>query len=212
MKNHITVSIAVLLLCVALTACKKEKNERGPLVGKVMLINSTTPVDQALVRFIRSESNGLFNPPTLIVTQEVITGPDGKFTIPDTTSAEYVQAWGLQSIYGGEPSQETDIEHFLAVGGAPKLYLTPPAWLKIRALDVEPLNPEYTFVYFSTTPNSLDGWEDCVMETITYSTKGNVEIPLTFKKFNTQTSAFEYVFVDSAPIAPFDTSQFVFEY
>jgi hypothetical protein len=212
MKNHISTLLVVALLCGALTACKKEKNERGPVVGKVMMINSTVPVDRALVRFIRSESNGLFNAPSLYITQEVITGPDGTFTIPDTTTADYVQALGLQSIYGGEPSQEVDLAHFLAVGGVPKVYLTPPAWLKIRAIDEEPYNPEYTEVQFSTHPGSNGGWEECVENTVTYDTKGNVNIYLKFKKYNSNTSAFEYVYINGDPITPFDTTDFVLEY
>ena len=212
MKNSIATLAVAVFLCLGIASCKKEDHERGPLTGKVMLINSTTPVDQALVRFIRSESNGLFNPPTLIVTQEVITGPDGKFTIPDTTSAEYVQAWGLQSIYGGEPSQEVDIEHFLAVGGTPKVYLTPPAWLRIRAIDVEPMNPEYTQVQFSTQPGSDSGWEQCHETSVLYAAHGNIANYLVFKKYNSTTQSFEYVFTTSEHITPFDTTDYVLEY
>lgn len=212
MKNSIATLAVAVFLCVGITSCKKEHHERGPLTGKVMLINSTTPVDQALVRFIRSKSNGLFNPPTLIVTQEVITGPDGKFTIPDTTTAEYVQGWGLQSIYGGEPSQEVDIEHFLAVGGVPKVYLNPPAWLKIRAIDVEPLNPEYTQVLFSTQPGSDSGWAPCHETPVLYATRGNISLYLKFKKYNSATQEFEFVYIHSEPFPAFDTTDFVLEY
>ncbi|MEN9638619.1 MAG: hypothetical protein RLZZ262_487 [Bacteroidota bacterium] len=212
MKKSIMALTMALGLCIGFSACKKEYSKGTPLEGRVLLINSNTPVDQALVRFIRSESNGLFNPPTLIVTQEVITGRDGKFVIPDTTSAEYVQAWGLQSIYGGEPSQEVDIEHFLAVGGAPKVYLTPPAWLRIRAIDVEPLNPEYTHVQFSTQPYSNGGWQACHETSVLYAAKGNIANYLKFKKYNSATQQFEFVYIDSEPIPPFDTTDFVLEY
>jgi hypothetical protein len=212
MKKSIAAMVATLCLCISFSSCKKDPQKAGPLQGKVMLINSTTPVDRALVRFIRTESNGLFNPPIQYVTQEIITGPDGVFTIPDTTSADYVQAWGLESIFGGDPSQDLLLANYLAEGGYPKLYLIPPAWLRITAVDVEPLNPEYTHVQFSTQPGSDSGWQACHETSVLYAAKGNIANYLLFKKYNSNTQSFEYFSTSSTPIPPFDTTDFVLEY
>jgi hypothetical protein len=212
MKNSNVTFIVFILLSLFSCSCEDEKNETRPLVGKVLLINSTTPVDKALVRFMRSNSNMMFGPSSSQVTQEVITGPDGTFIIPDTTTADYIQAWGIDSIFGGTPSLDLLIANYIAEGGSPKLYLRPPATVLVRAVDVEPYNPEYTHVFFSTEPESLGGWEECTANDVSYDTNGNVSLMLMFKKYNSITDAHEFVYIDTEPFAPFVTSEYVFEY
>jgi hypothetical protein len=207
---HLLCAIFGLIL---LSACKKDSAEKSPLIGKVMLINSDTPVDRALVRFIRAESNGLFNPLSYYIQQEIITGPDGKFTIPDTTTADYIQAWGLNSIYDGDPSVEVYLYNYLANGGIPKLYLKPPAWLKIKAVDVEPLNPEISHVYLDTLPGNFEsGWTLISNQTLKWRIHGNVIFPLRIMKYSTAIDDYEYTYPELSPIAPFDTTEYIFEY
>ncbi len=207
-----------LLLCalfglLLISACKKDSAEKSPLIGKVMLINSDTPVDRALVRFIRTESNGLFNPVSSYIQQEIITGPNGEFTIPDTTTADYIQAWGLNSIYEGDPSAEVYLYNYIANGGMPKLYLKPPAWLKIKAVDVEPLNPEILEVRLDTLPGNFgSGWTNISNQTVKWRIHGNVNFPLTIRKYSTAIADYEYAYPELSPIAPFDTTEYIFEY
>jgi hypothetical protein len=207
----------LLLLCalfgiLLISACKKDSAEKSPLFGKVMLINSDTPVDKALVRFIRTESNGLFNPVSYYIQQEIITGPDGTFIIPDTTTADHIQAWGLDSIYGGTPSMQVYLASYLQGGGIPKLYLTPPAWLKIKAVDIEPTNSQIISVFLDTLPGTSDaGSTDISSGFITWKVIGNVSIDLEIEKFLIS-NQWEYLDVTIPPLNPFDTTEYIFEY
>jgi hypothetical protein len=208
----------LLLLCalfgiLLISACKKDSAEKSPLIGKVLLINSNTPVDKALVRFIRTESNGLFNPVSYYIQQEIITGPDGTFIIPDTTTADHIQAWGLDSIYGGTPSMQIYLASYLQAGGIPKLYLTPPAVLKVRAIDMEPLNPEITHVYFDMEPSTWpNGWTEIPSDGLYWLGKGNIEFFASFKTYSNATNSFEFQQLVIEPINPFDTTEYIFEY
>ncbi|MEN9639896.1 MAG: hypothetical protein RLZZ262_1765, partial [Bacteroidota bacterium] len=78
--------------------------------------------------------------------------------------------------------------------------------------DVEPLNPEYTHVQFSTQPGSDSGWQACHETSVLYAAKGNIANYLLFKKYNSNTQSFEYFSTSSTPIPPFDTTDFVLEY
>ena len=89
----------LLLLCalfgiLLISACKKDSAEKSPLIGKVMLINSDTPVDKALVRFIRTEYNGLFNPVSYYIQQEIITGQNtnNRKFLTDMLAKNYIKS------------------------------------------------------------------------------------------------------------------------
>lgn len=173
MKN----TLQVLLLSLLIISCKKPQNggETIPsyLGGRVVLINSDTPVPHALVRFLKWAPNPeIFDPPTYVLVASDTTDESGRFDIPVGTDATMAIAYGPNSIYA-EESTQVDVEAYLRDGGEMKLQLIPPACIKVSAVDIEPFNPEVLYVHGDTNIASSDGLVN-LSAPITWKVQGNV--------------------------------------
>ena len=135
------------------------------------------------------------------------TDANGSYTIPKSCEAQLVRAYGPAAIYN-MPS----VEHYITwePNEFLDLYLIPPAWLKVRAIDVEPLNTEVMFVQADT----LAG------------TGGEVNISNGFKKWKIEGSInqdiYYYLYYENLNFdwhtrslinpEPFDTTEITIEY
>ena len=148
------IMLATIATIAVLVSCRKKENEGNKLPylgGRVVLINSETPVPDAVVRFAKWANTCLTCPMSYIEVGTDITDENGHFDIPTDTDATMAIAFGVDSIYDRQ-SAEGNVTAYIENGGELKLSLVPPAWIKVSAIDVEPLNPEigYLSAYSST--------------------------------------------------------------
>jgi hypothetical protein len=205
--------IAILMLIACSSGCKKEIHDKQPLVGKVLLINSNTPVDRALVRFVKQLPSSWLGPISTRVTYETITNERGEFIIPDSTSADYIQAWGVESIYGSEPSQAVYLASFLANNSSQlKVYIKPPAWIKVHAIDIPPLNPEVLAIYLDSLGSGDLHWTQSVINSAEkWKITGNTEYTLRGKKAIENVGQVHFN-IPLPNIVAFDTLHYTLEY
>lgn len=213
-KNGIVIGSAfifTLVLMLILNSCKhaEVKEPITELYGKVCLINSDTPVPNALVRFLVEESGGLWEPTTYTEVGNDTTDANGNFTVPRGTEADLVRAYGPLSIYDVE-SQDAYIEQLWETGGSIRLSLIPPAWLKVQAIDIEPLNPEIILVNADTFSGS-DGEVTISDGFRKWKVRGNISQDIDYKLY-LEDQQFYYEHWNIAPPAPFDTTEITITY
>jgi hypothetical protein len=213
-KNGIVIGSAfTILLALLLTqnACKhaEDKEPITELYGKVCLINSDTPVPNALVRFLVEESGGLWEATTYTEVGNDTTDANGNFTVPRGTEADLVRAYGPLSIYDVE-SQDAYIEQLWETGGSIRLSLIPPAWLKVQAIDIEPLNPEIILVNADTFSGS--GGEITISSGFQkWKTRGNVSQDIYYFLYYENLES-DYEVWNISPPVPFDTTEITITY
>ncbi len=175
MKKQIIIFAAIATIALLMSCRKKENNGNyAPhFGGRVVLVNSGTPVPNALVRFLKwAPSSGIFDPPTYILVSSDTTDESGRFEIPENTDATIAIAYGPISIYSHE-SIQGDVSAYVQSGGELILQLIPPAWITVSAIDVEPFNPEVLYVQGDTNIASSDGQVN-LSTPITWKVQGNV--------------------------------------
>ena len=155
-------SIAGILL----SSCRKEEESiSNPAYGRVLHINSNTPVPNALVRLWDYEvKEGSFFGGTDVLVATDTTDDNGVFVIPAGLTPQTARAYGLLSQYTTESEAvQVTPDHTNGVKIL-YLYLIPKAWIRISAIDEEPQNPEVQFVSADVMPfntgngfSSLDG-------------------------------------------------------
>jgi hypothetical protein len=216
-KNGIVIGSAfTILLSLLLTqnACKhaEDKEPITELYGKVCLINSDTPVPHALVRFLKEESGGLWEPVVYIEVGNDTTDVNGNFVVPRGTGADLVRAYGPQSIYDVE-SQDVDINNLWQNGGNIRLSLIPPAWVKAQAIDAEPLNPEVVAIQGDTAVGSIPGGEIILSSGFRkWKVKGNITQQIQYR-FVYENLIFGNIQQwNIPPLAPFDTTEITITY
>ncbi len=152
MKKQIIIFAALATIALFMSCRKKENNGNyAPhFGGRVVLINSETPVPNALVRFTKWANTCLTCPMSYVEVGTDTTDENGRFDIPTDTDATMAIAFGVDSIYDRQ-SAEGNVTAYIENGGELKLSLVPPAWIKVSALDVEPLNPEIDYVKAHTS-------------------------------------------------------------
>lgn len=140
----------IILLLALLPSCQKERGEPSDktIYGKVYWPNSTTPVPNALVRFLKYTSSPNWGMGASTQVGSDTTDSAGNFTIPPGSETEYVQAWGIESLYP-IASEESYVHRARDRGNKMTLYLIPWAWIRFTAVDDPPLNPEVTHITVS---------------------------------------------------------------
>ncbi len=215
-KNGIVIGSAfifTLVLMLILNSCKRaeDKEPITELYGKVCLINSDTPVPNALVRFLKEESGGLWEPTSYTEVGNDTTDANGNFTVPRGTGADLVRAYGPQSIYDVE-SQDVDIEQLGQTGGNIRLSLIPPAWLKVQAIDIEPLNPEIIDVQADTAVGLTPGGELSISGGFRkWKVRGNIGQDI-YYTLNYENFDVDYAVWNIPPPLPFDTTEITITY
>ena len=212
MKKQILI-LATIASIAVLISCRKKENEGNKLPylgGRVVLINSDTPVPDAVVRFAKWANTCLTCPMSYIEVGTDTTDESGRFEIPTGTGATMAIAFGLDSIFNHE-SQAGDLDAYWLQGGEMKLQLTPPAWVKVSAIDVEPLNPEIDYVTGHPNTGGMIQPEIIVSPRI-WKVDGNVGQYLSYiyvLNDGTLNGVFHY---DILPPLPFDTTEYVITY
>ena len=207
-----TITIFTLLVLLLFVSCIKEeqKNIKPYFGGRVVLVNSGTPVPNALVRFTKWANSCLTCPMSYIEVGTDITDENGHFDIPTDTDATMAIAFGVDSIYDRQ-SAEGNVTAYIENGGELKLSLVPPAWIKVSALDVEPLNQEIEYLKgFPTTGGYIPS--EPIISPRTWKVDGNVS----------QVIGYLYIYSDGTdggvleypipPPIPFDTTEYVITY
>lgn len=130
----------LLVLPFFFCSCEKEAKQIGPGWGRVLQINSNTPVPDAIVVF--SETT---NPYSWAGNQsrEVwrdTTDENGVFQIPNLLNFSAARAYGLRAYYP-DPSDVTGCDFRHREGSEVLyLYLRPRAWLKVLFQNEQILN------------------------------------------------------------------------
>jgi hypothetical protein len=114
--------------------CRKEKHEGRGLYGRVLQVNSNTPVDKALVVFYKHVPGAMIGLGTYQEVSRYTTGPDGVFPIPQNEEANFVRAYGLAE-YEIDPSDLKSIAHDRKLGRVVYLYLRTPSWVLLKGTD-----------------------------------------------------------------------------
>jgi hypothetical protein len=196
-----------LVLMIFLMSCKHNEIDKPVTVlqGRVMLIHSNTPVPNALVLFLTYNNDSWAT--TYTEVGRDTTDADGYYTIPKSSGARLVRAYGPAAIYA-TPSMDNYIDwqpsEFL------DLYLIPPAWLKVRAIDVEPLNPEVLYVHADTLAGS-SGEVNISNGFRIWKTEGNIEQELYYYLYY-ENLEFDWFTKALLPPVPFDTTEVIIEY
>ena len=205
--------IAIFLLG-GFASCKKWKGDENKEVkyggGRVVLINSETPVPSALVRFTKWANSCLTCPMSYIEVGTDTTDESGHFDIPTDTDATMAIAFGVDSIYDRQ-SAEGNVTAYIENGGELKLSLVPPAWIKVSALDVEPLNPEIDYVKAHT---STGGYFPAVpiIDPQIWKVDGNTVQYIGYLLVYVDETSSDVIEYPIPPPLPFDTTEYVIEY
>ena len=155
-------SIAGILL----SSCRKEEESISNLAyGRVLHINSNTPVPNALVRLLGYELNESSIGGTSVLIATDTTDENGIFVIPAGLRPATARAYGLLSQYTTE-SEEVQVtqDHTNGVKIL-YLYLIPKAWIRISAIDEEPLDPEVQYATADLEPSGTGGGFSILYET-----------------------------------------------
>ncbi len=212
-KNAFALFFVLLATALAPLGCKRKEEPVTELYGKVCLINSNTPVPNALVRFLVEESGGsIWSPTGYTEVGNDTTDADGNFTVPRGTVADLVRAYGLQSIYDVE-SQDVYIEQLWETGGDIRLSLIPPAWLKVQAIDIEPLNPEVVAVQGDTAIGLFPGGEIIISEGYRkWKVRGNMAQDIYYRLVYDDIVFGNSLQYNIPPPTPFDTTEITITY
>lgn len=221
MKNPNILRFWLLLaISCALSSCKYDNEELGlvEVEGKVVLINSNTPVANALVRFINSDDNlNPFTPEQYTEVGSDTTDENGNFVLPEGLDADYAQAFGLDSIYL-DPSVFFPIRDARYNGKPMKLELIPPAWLRISVSDDVPTSSDIIAVRVfpsSISPTYLDVFEFFDLESgdeakiLSY---GNIEMEFYYRYIYSDLTFSETFVSETFQNPPFDTTKYVINY
>jgi hypothetical protein len=176
--------------------------------GRVVLVNSDTPVPYALVRFLNySDDDDILGPNTYEFVNSVVTDSLGQFPIPPNIS-EVAIAYGREDVFD-TPSIAAGLSAYSQHGGQVKIYLTPPAWIRVQAVDIEPLNPEIESVR-ALRPGI--GPSDVSIDTqIIWKLSGNMEFEIAYRYYYNNIDHSDLLFYRVTPAA-FDTLDVMITY
>jgi len=150
-----------------LPSCRKEEESiSNPAYGRVLHINSNTPVPNALVRLWDYEvKEGSFFGGTDVLVATDTTDDNGVFVIPAGLTPQTARAYGLLSQYTTESEAvQVTPDHTNGVKIL-YLYLIPKAWIRISAIDEEPLDPEVQYATADLEPSGTGGGFSILYET-----------------------------------------------
>jgi hypothetical protein len=206
--------LIVAILVGTFGSCKHtEKEPITELHGRVEMINSNTPVPNALVRFLTEEPSGsIWNPSSYTEVGSDTTDANGNFIIPRGTNAELLRAYGPLQWYGNE-SMDVYIDNCWDNGCSPVLELIPKAWVRIGIQDVEPLNPEIIGLWLyadGAIGEPVAFIED--IEVYVSAASGNLPLTVGYQFAYEDWSSSEYFFDDTPPPSPLDTTDYIIEY
>ena len=213
MKKQIIIFAAVASIAL-LFSCHKKENEGNKLPylgGRVVLINSDTPVPDAVVRFAKWANTCLTCPMSYVEVGTDTTDESGHFDIPTNTDATMAIAFGVDSIYDRQ-SAEGNVTAYIENGGELKLSLVPPAWIKVSALDVEPLNPEIDYVEGFPNTGTLVFPMVYLGNPIIWKVDGNISKWVSYRFVYTDNSSTPIAHYDISPPPPFDTTEYIITY
>ena len=213
MKKQILIFAAIATIALLFSCRKKENNGNYTphFGGRVVLINSETPVPNALVRFTKWANTCLTCPMSYIEVGTDTTDESGRFDIPAGTGATMAIAFGLDSIFNHE-SQAGDLNAYWLHGGEMKLQLTPPAWIKVSAVDVEPLNPEIDYVQGIPSTGTLIIEPVYLNTPVYWGVSGNISQSLYYRFVYINDSIGYMINYPISPPIPFDTTEYIITY
>ena len=213
MKKQILI-LATIASIAVLISCRKKENEGNKLPylgGRVVLINSDTPVPDAVVRFAKWANTCLTCPMSYIEVGTDTTDESGRFEIPTGTGATMAIAFGLDSIFNHE-SQAGDLDAYWLHGGEMKLQLTPPAWVKVSAFDVEPLNPDINYAEGFPSTGTFFPTPVSINQPLIWLVDGNISQWISYRYKYMDGTFGSFIHLDILPPTPFDTTEYVISY
>ncbi len=216
MKNSKFIIILFLFL-VCIAACKPDKEGGDNVIpqpylgGRVVLINSDTPVPNALVRFMKwQESENIFDPMVYVEVARDTSDQNGHFDVPAGTDATMAIAYGPQDVFSHE-SQESSVESYWTHGGEMKLLLTPPAWVRVSVLDLGPLNPEIDYVLAGSPTEPFPNFTPLTSPRI-WKLSGNIDQSIYYKLVYEDMSESNILELPVNAASPFDTTDYILSY
>jgi hypothetical protein len=165
------------ILFVLLYGCGKQNpfvSEDAPplyLGGFVCQINTDIPVAGANVYFLKYESTDWLGPNAYSLVGQTQSDSSGRFEIPLDLDADLIRAVGLESQF--ELETDDNYQSYKANGGFCRLQLTPKAWVKVKAVDIEPLNPEVLYVSALPPGGAMD-FTNISEDWVVWQTSGNI--------------------------------------
>lgn len=209
------ISFVFIATIALLASCRKKENVAdNPLPhlgGRVVIVNSDTPVPNALVRFLKwAPRPGIFDPMTYIEISSDTTDILGHFDIPLNSEATMVIAFGPITLFNQESGQ-VELGAYFANGGEIKLQLIPPAWIKVSATDVEPFSSVIHHVEGHTNTGNNNGMTPLSSPQI-WKVHGNTPQWLTYRYVYNDLSVGEIFNLDILPPTPYDTTVHVITY
>lgn len=177
--------------------------------GQVVLVNSDTPVPYALVRFLNySDDDDILGPNTYEFVNSVVTDSLGQFPIPPNIS-EVAIAFGREDVFD-TPSIAAGLSAYSQHGGQVKIYLTPPAWIRVQAVDIEPLNPEIVSVR-ARLPSWFGSGSIGIDQPVLWRIYGNTEFEIAYRYYYANDVNSELMHYPLTP-PPFDTIDVMISY
>lgn len=201
-----------MLSIIMLTAsCKKLRKEGSEayLGGRVVLVNSNTPVPNVRVDFLRYTSGSWLGPNSYEYVSSSISDENGHFDIPKDMDADVCRAYGPTELFE-LPSYDVGVSGYLANGGIVVVGLVPPAWIRLSTADIEPIDLDILHVLADSTIS--EGGTFVIANGITIKCEGNTPYQLNYVFIydDWSQSSWRYSYIQS-PI-PFDTTDFILEY
>jgi len=207
------ITILLSLSILSLVGCEKVDKNTGSGWGRVLQINSNTPVPNALVVFYDPIDSYSWAGNQVAEVWRDTSDVNGVFEVPANFSFMSARAFGPSELYP-DPSPNTSAgpEH-QSLGEVLYLYLSPRAWLKIVPIDEFPFNSEV--MHIDVWVNSSAGLIPIPSGKI-YQLTGNT-IPNVNYRFSIRQPDNTFVWTERSvlpvPIlTPFDTTQVEIRY
>lgn len=194
----------LLIPLVSTTGCNKKQDSPGGAVrGRVLQINSNTPVPYAEVQAQYYTAGEVWGEGTNEEVYTTLSDEDGAFVIPDSVVADFARAYGNSLLYPF-PSEEGSIGRARANDEILNLYLIPRAWIRFIAEDTLPVNPE---VQISVAPRFENQIQPAAPQTL-FMTFGNLD-----QEFRYRTGAGgEWHLLPPIRVAGLDTLDYIIRY
>jgi len=170
-KTFVPIFIFILIGCTKQNPFGSEDAPPVYFDGFVCQINTDIPVPEANIYFLKYESTDLLGPNAYSLVGQTQSDSSGRFEIPLDLDADLIRAVGVESQF--ENTTEVNYQSYKANGGLCRLQLTPKAWVKVKAVDIEPLNPEVLYVSALPPGGAMD-FTNISEDWVVWQTSGNI--------------------------------------
>jgi hypothetical protein len=178
-KTFVPIFIFILIGCTKQNPFGSEDAPPVYFDGFVCQINTDIPVAEANIYFLKYESTDLLGPNAYSLVGQTQSDSSGRFEIPLDLDADLIRAVGVESQF--ENTTEVNYQSYKANGGLCRLQLTPKAWVKVKAVDIEPLNPEVLYIN-ALPPGGAIIFTNISQDWVVWNSVGNIESGIYFRK------------------------------